>query len=98
MDLFHRVGIIDDFRNLHAFLEVRIYGELELVSISISSGPKEFTTKEHSIGIFVNYKLVHETKERKEAVGYLNRILSEVPQQISGYVKEFRSEILKAIE
>jgi hypothetical protein len=91
------LGILDDFRNLHAFLEFRIYGELEVLNISVTHGPKAPQASSDSIALFINFQKQFETKTRHEAVAYLRKLLESVPAPARKVVESYGSELLTAI-
>jgi len=92
------LGIIDDFRNLHAFLEFKTYGDkLEITGVSITSGPRQLQTSADSITLFINFQQQFETKTRQQAVKHLRFLLGNAPPQASKAVKEFGGELLGAI-
>jgi hypothetical protein len=93
------LGIIDDFRNLHAFLEFKTYGDskLEILGVSVTSGPRRSQTSTDSITLFINFQQQYETKTRQQAVEYLRFLLGNAPPPAAKAVKEFGKELLDAI-
>jgi hypothetical protein len=94
----YRIGIIDDFRNTHSYLENNIFGTLSIVNCSITKGElKKYQESSDSIALFINFEKVLDTKSRQEAVQGLLSIINDIPPNFRENLAQFTKDLIKSI-
>lgn len=93
----YRVGILNDFKNSHAFIDYKKYGVLEILDVSISSSVVEYQKPEDEIVIFLNFNIVDRFKEKTQAINLVKKLLNQAPAEAMRDFNQYGDEILKAI-
>jgi hypothetical protein len=77
-----RICVINDFRNTTAVLDKLTSPEIEIANMWIVSGPRpDYTSHEHSIGVFLNYKKVLDTKSKTDAFKKIQELVTS-PEEL----------------
>lgn len=83
----YRIGIINDFKNNHSFVDYRKIGidkTLELWDGCIAGGShRGFQLASDRIWIFLNFEQVGNTVSREEARGIIRKLLDDAPVDLS---------------
>lgn len=69
--------MINDFRDSYAFIDYKVYGELEVFDACYTAGVD--WNSAGSISIFLNFKKVGEFKSKSQAVSMVNKLLADAP-------------------
>lgn len=78
----YRIGIINDFRNSHAFMDFQDYGTLQVFDCSYTEGAhKGFQEARDSIGVFLNFALIEEFKDKSSALNLVYKLIKECPKE-----------------
>ena len=95
-NVYYRVGVIDDFRSETSVIDCRKFGDKLLITDAwrVKGEHRGYQINEDSIGVFLNFKLVLETKHRAEAQKKLDKLIEECPPEFKKEFEEFR-EYLK---
>lgn len=91
--------MINDFKEVTAVVWVQKYGNQVMITDAWQVGGqhKGYQDNKDSIGLFVNYELVFETKVKQEAYKYMENLISKVPKELSKEFEEFKHYLLNAI-
>jgi|GEM_PF-5142405 len=88
----YRIGFINDFTASRGFVSYQSWGEPTQAEswegFKCSNEHKGFQTAKDSIGVFLNFKMVLETKDAKEAQNKLNYLLEQSPVKMD-FLKEY---------
>lgn len=92
--------MINDFKETTAVIWVQKYGDQVMITDAwqVSSKHKGYQDAKDSIGIFVNYEMVFETKEKTIASRYIMRLIESAPKELKSEFEEFKHYLLMAIE
>lgn len=86
--MFYRIGIINDYKNEHSFIEYKRYGTLEIWNASKSKGPmSSHNTPEDGIHVFLNFTKLDVFKSKEEAQILINKLITESPVDITEYLE-----------
>ena len=89
--------MINDFNNVTAVVDVKKYHDpsngrwlLQTDAWKVGGLHKGYQEAKDSIGVFVNYKLVFETRSKEEARKFIKNLLGKVPKELSKEFEEFK--------
>lgn len=92
LNLRYRVCVINDFDNSVSVVDCKKFGVVKITDAwRVSGEHKGYQLPEDDIGIFLNYKLLHRTKNKEEAKRFVDRLIGEAP-------KELKSEFEQLVE
>lgn len=97
--------MINDFKEVTAVVQIRKHidpSNNKWIIITdawqVGGESKGYQTSNDSIGIFVNYEMVFETKVKEEANRFIVRLLNKVPDELRKEFEQFKHYLLDAIE
>jgi hypothetical protein len=91
---YHRVGIINDFRDTHAFVEFRSYGTLSICNASNTGGSDRSPGGVH---VFVNMKKVQTCHSKDEAKGLIPGLMEGFPPEARKMVEGLEKHLYEAL-
>lgn len=90
-NLKYRVCVINDFRNERHAIDCRKFGVLLVTDAwRVSSKHRGFQIHEDSIGIFINFEMVLETKDKELAKRFLKNLIKKVPEEFKKEYEQFK--------
>ena len=76
----YRIGIINDFKSVFAYVDYKKFGIVEILdACAITTEHRGYNITKDSIGVFLNYKLVGETKSKAEALKMVEALIEKAP-------------------
>jgi hypothetical protein len=94
----YRIGVINDFKDAYAFADYKDWGPLQTFDASFSTGRLPlFQVATHSIGVFLNFKLVGEFKDKASARGLVCSLINAAPASAQKDFEAHRQILLDAV-
>lgn len=79
MNIFYRIGLIDDFHDVRAFIQCFESPEVKSFNSFYSKGANPNNSGD--IGVFLNYNLIGRFKNKSEALKLVEKLISKAPKQ-----------------
>lgn len=80
--IFYRIGVLNDFKNTHSFLQFQDYGELKVFDASCTKGThRGFQKESDSIAVFLNFEKVLDTKVKEQALAMAQDLIAKAPAE-----------------
>lgn len=91
--------MINDFKEVTAVVWVKKLPEAVIIDAwSVGGEHKGYQDADDSIGIFINYKMVFETKIKEEATRYIQKLVEQSPTELREHLVEFQHYLLEAVD
>lgn len=94
--MLYRIGMINEFKGIHSFLEYREYGELRILNVSCCQGTDN--TDSGDIYIFLNFNRVGIFKKKSDALGCINKLIAESPINARKDFIAYKNQAFSSIE
>ena len=76
----YRIGIINDFRDSFTYCDHQDYGSLQSLDVCRVSGVhRGYQESKDTIGVFLNFKLLNEFKEKNGALKLVRELVEKAP-------------------
>jgi len=96
--LRYRVGIINDFKEVYAYVDYQKLGDTTITAACEVKGKhKGYQDKDDAIHIFLNFNKVGVMKTKSEAVSLLNKLVEECPKFGKKDLEEFKEYLFRGL-
>jgi hypothetical protein len=92
------VGVINDFRSTHSFIDFKQYGELKVFDASCTKGEQpSFQRSTDSIAVFLNFKKLGDFKVKQQAQVLVMALIAEAPPESREFFAEHQNVLLDSL-
>ena len=98
--ILYRITVINDFKNTTSTVNYKKFSEMSQIdSWIISPNHKGYDIKEDAIFIFLNYKQIFKTKNKKNAISFIEELINNISNlEIKNEFELCKEYLFKAIK
>lgn len=92
------MAVVNDIRNVTAFIDFKKFGEVEYVDICQTKEQKDKISNNDGIGIFLNFDKILFTKTKLNAINELNRLINECPNEAKKDFEKYKEILFRSLK